>query len=101
MNYLINEIKKKYKEKNETCFITKIKENYKCNIEFSKEKKEKEDGKDNEDNNDLIIGLNLYRSGKEELTLRFLRKQGELFDYNEKILEIISLAKELNKKKES
>ena len=44
--------------------------------------------------------MNLYRFGKEELILRFIRKQGTLFEYNEKVLEIISLTKELDKKRE-
>ena len=45
MNYFLNEINNKYEEKKETCFITKIKENYKCNIEFQKE----EEWNDNKD----------------------------------------------------
>lgn len=88
MNYFVKEIKEKYKK--EDCFINNIKENYKCNIEFKKEE---------EDEEDLIIGINLYQFGKEELILRFLRKHGNLNEYNEKVLEIISSTKELIKKK--
>ena len=99
MNNFVNNIIKKYSKKDENCFITNIK-NYKCNIEFQKDEDENEDEEANNNNNeDLIIRLNLYRSGEEELILRFLRKKGDLMEYNEKVLEIISLAKELYKKK--
>ena len=99
MNNFVNNIIKKYSKKDENCFITNIK-NYKCNIEFQKEEDENEYEEANNNNNeDLIIRLNLYRSGEEELILRFLRKKGDLMEYNEKVLEIISLAKELYKKK--
>ena len=76
MNYLLNEIYKKYEEKKEILFITKIKKNYKCNIEFPKKDEENENGEDNDDNNnDLIIGLNLYCSGKEELSIEIFEKR--------------------------
>ena len=96
MNYFVKEIQKKYHELKEPCFIKKVKENYKCNIEFEKDEEEDDDNDKNEDSKkDLIIRLNLYRSGDEELTLRFLRKSGDLHEYNEKVLNIISIAKEI------
>lgn len=72
--------------------LLKINENYRCNIEFQNDDEENEDN-----NNDLIIELHLYRSGEEELTMRFLREQGDLNEYNEKVPEIINLAKEILK----
>ena len=91
MNYFVNEIQKYYK--NENCFITNVKENYKCNIVFQKD--EEEDNEDNE--KDLIIRLNLYRARDKELILRFLRKSGDKHEYNEKVLDIISLINEISK----
>ena len=92
MNNFVNVIQKKYNMGNENCFITKINENYRCDIEFQNDDEENEDN-----NNDLIIELHLYRSGEEELTMRFLREQGDLNEYNEKVPEIINLAKEILK----
>ena len=85
MNKFVNEIKQKYK--NEFINIDEIKTNFKCNIEFQR------DEEDNE--KDLIIKLHLYRSGDEELTLRFLRKDGDKHEFNEKVLDFISIAKEI------
>ena len=100
MNDFVKEILKKYKDGKESVFINNIKENYKCNIEFQKDEDDIEDNEDDEDNEnkDLIIRLNLYRSGDKEVILRFLKKSGDLDEYNEKLLDIISLAQELNKK---
>ena len=102
MNDFVKEILKKYKDGKEAVFINDIKENYKCNIEFQKDEDANEDNEGDENNEnknkDLIIRLNLYRSGDKELILRFLKKYGDLDEYNEKVLDIISLAQELNKK---
>ena len=102
MNQFVKSILEKYKE---PCFIDNIKSNYKCNIKFQKDEEDNEDNEDNENNEDnidikkdLIIKLHLYRSGDEELILRFLRKSGDKNEYNEKVIDFISLAKKFNKK---
>ena len=100
MDYFVKTIKEKYEGLKETCFIPKekIKSNYKCNIEFQKEEDDDENEENENKKKDLIIKLNLYRSGDEEIILRFLRKSGDLSEYNEKVTDFISMAKELNKK---
>ena len=97
MNNFVKKIIDKYND----CFLSDIKGNYKCNIEFQKDEEDEEDNEDNKGNENeekiLIIKLNLYRSG-DELILRFLRKFGDLHEYNEKVSDIIFLARELYKK---
>ena len=68
-------------------------------INFPKEVDDEDDESYENKKKDLIIKLNLYRSGEKELIQRFLRKSGDKHEYNKKVLYIISLAQKLNRNK--
>ena len=110
MNLFVNKIKEKCKEKNEECTISNITENYKCDIIFKVENENEEnkdvDEDENEDENEneideekkenkCVIQLKLYQTGCEEYLIRFLKEYGELSMYYNKVIQIISLGKQL------
>ena len=110
MNLFVNKIKEKCKEKNEECTISNITENYKCDIIFKVENENEEnkdvDEDENEDENEneideekkenkCVIQLKLYQTGCEEYIIRFLKEYGELSMYYNKVIQIISLGKQL------
>ena len=121
MNSLLDKIKKKFEDEN--CDIEKSDKNYECDIIFKKNENEEESEEENEEeneeekeeekednNNDNVelklfnmkndrdnctINLELYKSGKEEYILRFIRLSGSLGEYYSKVNEFICLAKKL------
>ena len=58
------------------------------------DKKENEDDDENEEENELIIKIKLYQT-KEGYLLRFVKKQGDKYDFIEKFEDIKNLVKEL------
>ena len=58
------------------------------------DKKENEDDDENEEENELIIKIKLYQT-KEGYLLRFVKKQGDKYDFNKKFEDIKNLVKEI------
>ena len=114
MNSLANKIIKEYKSEN--CIICPIQDKLKFNVIFNNEKSDVDDDipenmkeefkklgfeeNDNIDENENILGLKtviqikMYESYNGGYLLRFVKKDGDLCDYLNKIEKIYSLIKE-------
>ena len=114
MNSLANKIIKEYKSEN--CKICPIQDKLKFNVIFNNEKSDVDDDipenmkeefkklgieeNDNIDENENILGLKtviqikMYESYNGGYLLRFVKKDGDLCDYLNKIEKIYSLIKE-------